>query len=217
MTPRLEPMDEFFTKRIEGYDEHMLGEVQGCAAGYRLMARLAAEAHPRTLLDLGCGTGLELDEIFRLLPGLRVTGIDMTQSMLDRLRSKHPARQLTTILGDYFETELGGPYDIAVSFETLHHFTPERKLELYKRLRASIAEGGEYIECDYMCDTDEQERGFFAELERLKREQGLGSGYYHYDTPLTIEKQKRLLLEAGFKSVEQVFREDNTVMLLCRV
>lgn len=212
---KLEKMDDFFTARIGGYDEHMLSEVGGCANGYRLMAEKIAALNPKRLLDLGCGTGLELDFILKLCPELEVVGIDMTSAMLEKLHEKHPA--VRTICGDYFEVPFGDNFDAAVSFETLHHFTRERKAQLYKKLFDSLTSGGVYIECDYMCDTDEQERGFFDELERLKREQELGSGYYHYDTPLTIEKQKRLLLEAGFASVVQIFREDNTVMLLCRV
>ena len=64
-----------------------------------------------------------------------------------------------------------------------------------------------------MCDTDEQERGFFEELERLKREQGLDGAQLHFDTPITVAGQIGLLRNAGFSKVEQVFREENTVML----
>ena len=36
----------------------------------------------QAILDLGCGTGLELDALFARFPDLRVTGIDMTEEML---------------------------------------------------------------------------------------------------------------------------------------
>jgi predicted TPR repeat methyltransferase len=35
----------------------------------------------QTLLDLGCGTDLELEEIFRHNSDVHVTGIDLTQAM----------------------------------------------------------------------------------------------------------------------------------------
>lgn len=206
-------MDEFFTSRVEGYDEHMLSEVGGCDAGYELMAKLVSELSPKRLLDLGCGTGLELDFIFKLCPDVEVTGIDMTAAMLEKLRNKHPDARLTLICGDYLETDFGEGYGAAVSFETLHHFTRERKLGLYKRLCDSLAPGGVYIECDYMCDTDEQEKWFFDELERQKREQGLDGTLFHFDTPITVSGQIELLRNAGFSKVGQVFREENTVML----
>ena len=37
---KLERMDDFFAARTEGYDEHMLEEVEGCKEGYAEMARL---------------------------------------------------------------------------------------------------------------------------------------------------------------------------------
>lgn len=208
---KLEKMEDFFTARIEGYDGHMLSEVGGCANGYRLMAEKIAGLNPKKLLDLGCGTGLELDFILKLCPELEVVGIDMTSAMLDKLREKHPS--VRTIRGDYFEVPFGSDYDAAVSFETLHHFTRERKLGLYKRLYDALAPCGVYIECDYMCDTDEQEKWFFDELERQKREQGLDGILLHFDTPITVSGQIELLKNAGFSKVEQVFREENTVML----
>ena len=63
----LETMSDFFTARVDGYDEHMLRDVEGCKEGYPLMASLIP-TNTRRLLDLGCGTGLELDEIFKLYP-----------------------------------------------------------------------------------------------------------------------------------------------------
>ena len=80
----LEEMSAFFTARIAEYDEHMLYCVEGCREGYVKMAELVPEK-ARTLLDLGCGTGLELSEIFKRIPDVEVVGIDLTQAMLEKL------------------------------------------------------------------------------------------------------------------------------------
>jgi len=212
-----EGMAEFFTARVDGYDEHMLQAVEGCREGYAKMAELLP-ADTRTLLDLGCGTGLELDAIFPRFPHLAVTGIDLTEAMLARLREKHPDKNLTLICGDYFKTDFGvNRFDCAVSFETLHHFTPQAKNELYTRLCAAIHPGGVYIECDYMAETQQQQDFFFAESERLRREAGIPAGRYcHCDTPCTDENQIRMLRAAGFSSVEKIFRIGGTVMLYAK-
>lgn len=213
----LETMSDFFTARTDMYDEHMLTEVEGCKEGYKKMAALMPSDCKR-LLDLGCGTGLELDEIFRLHPRLKVTGIDLTQAMLQKLREKHPDKDMTLICGDYFETDLGvNEYDCAVSFQTMHHFTKDKKLSLYKRLCHSLKDGGVYMECDYMVLTQAEEDHWFSENERLRKEQGIvGDEFYHYDTPCTVDNQIALLKEAGFTRVEQVFRMENTTMLVAR-
>ncbi len=69
MIMKLETMSDFFTARLEGYDEHMLEEVKGCREGYGKLAEALPE-NAGSLLDLGCGTGLELEEIFRRFPDL---------------------------------------------------------------------------------------------------------------------------------------------------
>ncbi len=77
----MEKMTSFFSKRADVYDTHMLTNVPGCKEGYDFMSTLVPKSC-KTLLDLGCGTGLELDPIFHAIPDIEVTGIDLTQEML---------------------------------------------------------------------------------------------------------------------------------------
>ncbi len=211
--PSLEKMDAFFAARVQGYDEHMLKNVEGCAEGYSLMADLVEDGS-WDILDLGCGTGLELDALFARYPHLAVTAIDLCMPMLERLFQKHPMKNLTLICGDYFEGNLGKEiYDCALSFESLHHFAPQKKTALYGRILDALKPGGLYIECDYMVDTPEEEAFFFAEYERLKKEQGLAEGYYHFDIPCTVAHQKSMLEEAGFCQITEHFKKGNTVLL----
>lgn len=212
---KLEKMADFFAERADMYDEHMLNEVEGCKEGYLKMATLVPEG-TKELLDLGCGTGLELDEILYLHPHINVTGIDLSAVMLRKLREKHPDKKLTLVCGDYFSEALGtDKFDCAVSFQTMHHFPKEKKLSLYKKINAALKEKGTYIECDYMVLTQEEEDLWFSENERLRRENVItDDGYYHYDTPCTVNNQLTLLKEAGFTKVAQVFRIENTTMLV---
>ena len=213
----MEKMTDFFINRLDGYDEHMITDVVGCKSAYAEMARLVP-ADSETLLDLGCGTGLELEGIFERLPDLSVTGIDLTKEMLDKLEQKYSDKNVTLINASYFDCELGvSVFDAAVSLETMHHFEPERKLELYRNIRNALKPGGLYIECDYMItDAAEQER-LFAECARVRTEEGIPEGeFYHFDTPCTVEFQKKLFLDAGFASSSDVFREGNTTIIVSR-
>ena len=210
----LEKMAAFFEARIEGYDDHMLNDVGGCRAGYLRMAE-EVPADASRLLDLGCGTGLELSPILRRLPSLSVVGIDLSAAMLGRLREKFPKSDVWTVEGDYFAVPFGEElFSAAVSFESLHHFSAEKKAGLYRKVHRALVEGGVFLECDYMVQTEEEEERLFAEYRRRLAEDGCdGEEYYHFDTPLTVKKEMALLREAGFSRVEEIFREENTVLL----
>lgn len=212
-----EPMAEFFAKRADGYDEHMLKNVVGCREAYPLMASLVPK-ETKELLDLGCGTGLELDEIFKLLPNLRVTGVDMTAEMLALLRKKHPEKDMNLICGDYFAVDFGrDAFDCAVSFETMHHFPRKEKTALYSRIREALRHGGCYIECDYMAETQAEEDFFFSEYAKLRKTGSIPEGtLVHYDTPFTAENQISILLDAGFSEAIHLFRKGNTSVIVAK-
>ncbi|MBR3817252.1 MAG: class I SAM-dependent methyltransferase [Clostridia bacterium] len=212
---QLEKMADFFSQRADMYDSHMLNEVEGCKEGYELIPQLLPQA-ANSLLDLGCGTGLELDGIFARFPDISVTGIDLCEAMLIKLKEKYSSKDIRLICGDYFtlnaEEEL---YDSAVSFQTMHHFEKQAKLSLYKKIYSAIKKGGVYIEGDYMVLTDEEEEHWFSESRRIRKALGILDGeFYHYDTPCSVKNQLELLEKAGFKNVRQVFRMENTTVIV---
>ena len=207
----LETMGGFFDRRVDSYEDHM----RPWRAYYRWLGELIP-AQAETLLDLGCGTGLELDEIFRLHPDIRVTGIDLAPGMLARLREKHPERKLTLTVGDYLTVPLAPcAFDIAVAFETMHHFPPETKLGLFRRIFAALRPGGMLLEGDYIAESDEMETYLFQELARRRARQHVPEGtFVHFDTPLTLAHELSLLSQAGFTAEVLGYRgEDNTPMI----
>lgn len=189
----LEEMSAFFQKRLEGYEEHM----SVWSDAYLELERLLPD-RVHTLLDLGCGTGLELDRILQKRPGLAVTGVDLSEAMLEQLRSKHPG--VHTVCGDYFREELGEDlYDAVVSFESLHHFGPEKKRGLFEKVRRSLKAGGVFLEADYLaCCPEEEELLAGTCLARRKAARIPEEVFVHFDTPLTPEHELTLLREAGF-------------------
>ncbi len=209
-----ETMNEFFKSRVNGYDEHMLNKVDGCREGYQKMAELLPE-HPEALLDLGCGTGLELDEIFRLHPAVAVTGVDLTRAMLDQLKKKHPDKKLVLMEENYLQCDFGSDrFDAAVSFETMHHFARAEKVKLYEKICRALRPNGTYIECDYMVTDPAEEEFLLREAERIRAEQHLQDGkIYHIDIPYTVEHQVQMLKEAGFPKTEALWRMGNTTIV----
>ena len=200
----LEKMSDFFEKRLSEYDKHMLTEIESATEFYPFTANLLPHAENSRILDLGCGTGLELEFYYELCPSAKVTGIDLSRGMLDALGKKFSEKDITLIVGSYFDEPLGeNIFDAAVSVESLHHFTKEEKLPLYTKLCAALKENSCFILTDYFALSDEEERMHRETLLRLKAEQGItDDAFYHYDTPLTVAHETEALIEAGFSSVE---------------
>lgn len=200
----LEKMDAFFDSRLAEYDAHQLTCIEGAREFYPYTAGLLPGEPGARVLDLGCGTGLELESYFSRNPGAKVTGIDLAPGMLEALAKKFPGRDLTLIQGSYFTVPFGEAiYDGAVSVESLHHFTQAEKIPLYEKLRRALKPGGCFILTDYFSQSEAEEAFCRRELLRLREAQGIDDGeFYHYDTPLTVEHEKAALTAAGFSSVE---------------
>lgn len=200
----LEKMAEFFESRLDDYDEHQLTCIDYATEFYPFTASCLPQFSGSRVLDLGCGTGLELGYYFETVPTAKITGIDLAPGMLEVLRNKFKDKSLTLILGSYFDVSFGvNTFDAVVSVESLHHFTKEQKISLYAKVKKALESDGYFIITDYFALSDEEERFCQAELIRLKKEQNiLDAEFYHYDTPLTIEHEKEALFTAGFSSVE---------------
>lgn len=218
---QLEKMNEFFNIRSESYDIQHVNGIDGGIESKNILASFLPK-NTETLIDLGIGTGLELEEVYKRFPNIKVTGIDIAEKMLEKLSEKYSDKHIELHLMSYFDYDFGkDKFDAALSVMTLHHYTHDVKTALYKRICDSINKNGVYIECDYMISEKETsnpqeiEDHFFSEYERLKKEQQLdGSMEYHYDTPCTVHNQRNMLLNAGFTLVKEVWQMKNTVVLV---
>lgn len=208
----LEKMGDFFDARVGGYEDHQLASIESAHDFYPYTARSLPEEPGIKILDLGCGTGLELKEYFEINPTAKVTGIDLSPEMLNALREKFPHKEMNLILGSYFDVPFGeNEFDCAMSVESLHHFSKEEKVPLYKKLRAALKDGGYFILTDYFAASEDQEDALRQELMKIRKEQNLSENeFYHYDTPLTIEHEMEAFLEAGFSSVKVLNHWKNT-------
>lgn len=205
-----EEMERFFDARARGYDEHMRGVVPSFDAFYGGIAGpLAKTDAPIRVLDLGCGTGLELEGIWAKAPRARVTGVDLSAEMLARLRDRWPARapQLELVKGSYLELPLGERvFDCAVSAMTLHHLLPTEKVDLYARIRESLVPGGRYVEGDYVVEPAEEARRLAAFREATRGDRP-GAPQRHLDIPGSLATQRELLARAGFRGFRLCWRE----------
>ena len=205
----LEKMSDFFEARLDGYDEHMMTNIESANEFYPFTAKQLPTTENCHVLDLGCGTGLELQEYYLLNPSAMVTGIDLSQGMLAELKRKFANKDITLMLGSYFDVPFGEEvFDAAVSVESLHHFTKGEKIKLYSKLHKALKDKGYFILTDYFSLSDDEEQMHRRNLLALKAEQGITDDeFYHYDIPLTVKHESEALVEAGFSVLSIVFRK----------
>ena len=161
-----EEMTDFFSKRLGIYEDVHLGH---WPEEYAHIADFFRDGL-NSLLDIGCGTGLELNAVYRRFPQAEVTGIDLCRDMMDKLQQTYRDKHFKAIVADYFECPFEAErYDAALSFETLHHFPYEKKKRIYQKLYRALKPGGYYIECDYMACCAEEERLCLEQYEYKRK------------------------------------------------
>ena len=214
---RSEPMGAFFNARAGGYNS--------ATSNYYDYQKFGAY-FPKTgeavrILDVGCGTGIELDHIWAQCPNAHITCVDVSRGMLDVLLKNHPGRHgcVTVVEASYTDWEYPREaFDIVTSHATMHHLFPEEKTGVYRKIRGTLKPSRVYIEGDFIVGDAllaEQYRRRHEAITEGLTEKERASGEYHVDIPLTLDVQIQLLRDAGFASVEVL--ADETTLQYCRV
>lgn len=155
-----------------------------------------ADRGPVQVLDVGCGSGAFGLGIIARQPDAHVTLLDW-DSVLPYARQQAESMglsdRMTTIAGDMFEVPLGGPYDIVIVANLLHHLTPERGTALLRRIRDAIAPDGRIVLVNFVADDNpspEDAGGHLFSIMALLWTSG-GQAY-------ELEDYSARLVEAGF-------------------
>jgi ubiquinone/menaquinone biosynthesis C-methylase UbiE len=129
-----------FDRSSNAYDEIVWRNRQGAE---RLVAALPAEGY-RDVLDVGCGTGLASLALTQRFEPRSITGVDLSQEMLERFRARLPA--FSGVLVNLHQADvLAMPvteesFDLVLSTMAFHWF-PDRLSALRAMARALRAGG----------------------------------------------------------------------------
>ena len=104
-----------------------------------LMARIDA-ASPRSVVDLGCGTGGVTRILAERWPEAQVTGLDSSAAMLAKARAGTPVPGVTWLEADIASWRPEGELDVVYSNAALHWVADHASL--FPRLVSTLAPGG---------------------------------------------------------------------------
>lgn len=112
---------EFFDNKAEGWDKK---EVRTQEFFDEFARRYFCLKPNMKVLDLGCGTGVVTNSIYKLT-NASVTGLDLSTEMIKIARKKYEGLPFNFIEGDFYESKLNG-YDSIICHNAYPHFADKQ-------------------------------------------------------------------------------------------
>ena len=212
-----------FNKAASDYDKNRRKVIPFMDAFYNAGINfLEFKGESPKVLDVGAGTGLFAEKLFKRFPAAELTLIDFSDEMLCIAKERFAGRaNIHFVLDDYFTHDFNQSFDIVISALSIHHLNAIEKSDLYKIFFKLLNTGGEFVNADLIISEYPvvQEKygekwidfiksnGFTDEQIEGHRSRML------LDDPSTISDQLNWMKEAGFKIAECLFKADNFAVL----
>jgi len=161
---------------------------------------LEGHTGPMRVLDIAAGHGLFGIEIAKQNPQARVTGLDWAPVLRVALRNAEKAGvkdRYDMLPGSAFEVDFGGPYDLVLLTNFLHHFDKPTCVALLKKVRAALKPGGKAATLEFVPNEDRVSPPMPAAFAlTMLTTTASGDAY-------TFRELRDMHLEAGFGSVRE--------------
>lgn len=163
------------------------------------VAFLAELAGPGPVLELAIGTGriaLPLGE-----RGIDVRGIDASEAMVARLRSKPGGDRVPITIGDFADVPIEGRFTLVyVVFNTLFALqTQEEQIRCFRNVAAHLLDGGVFVVEAFVPDLTRFDRDQRIETERVGLDQVWLGVARHHPVEQRVESQHVVLSEQGMR------------------
>jgi SAM-dependent methyltransferase len=112
---------------------------------------------PLRTLDIAAGHGLFGIELAKQNPRARVCAVDwapVLEVAKSNARKAGVEERYETIIGSAFEVNYGGPYDVVLLTNFLHHFDPATNVSLLRKVRAATQAGGRVAALEFVPNED---------------------------------------------------------------
>lgn len=178
----------------------------------------------RSVLDLGCGDGLFVQELLRIDPDMEPTLVDASEDMLSAARNRLSGCERAHFVQAGFQEILDNDplrerFDFILSSLAIHHLGPERKEALFGYVYSHLKPGGMFVIVDVVCAPDAVLEDMYLALWKewivdncdpaKKTELSQVPRKYRENTdnrPDSLPAQLGLLEGVGFKNVDCFYK-----------
>ncbi|MCX4362303.1 MAG: class I SAM-dependent methyltransferase [Clostridia bacterium] len=109
-------------------------------------------SRPKSVLDLGAGTGLLSYYWYGCFPDSRYTLVDIAEDMLQIAKERFLG--LENVNFEFLDYSLGLPkqeFDVVISALSIHHLENDEKDKLFKNIYDKLPSGGIFVNYDQFC------------------------------------------------------------------
>lgn len=185
---------------------------------------IASFIKPKAIVDLGAGTGLLSMYYYKHFPYASYTLVDVADKMLDIARARFASLTNVQYLVKDYRNDYDFSADTVISALSIHHLNDEAKLDLFSKIYSHLPKGGVFINYDQFCGKDKKmtealdkywyqhlENSSLSplEIERWQERRVL-------DKECSVDEEEKMLKDAGFDSVECVYRMQKFAVIVAR-
>jgi tRNA (cmo5U34)-methyltransferase len=216
----IEEIKTQFNRGAENYDRQRRGLIPDFDNFYTnavsLLKFCGRDFH--SIIDLGAGSGLLTQELYKLFPRARYTLVDVSVDMMNLAKERFAGLSAFSYLEmNYAENLPDIPCDLIASAVSIHHLETEQKAALYKNIYNKLDAGGIFINCDQFHSSSPAINDLYtawwdAFMDRSVREgvitddqKAASRGRRKLDREESIDDTLAMLRAGGFKKVDCIY------------
>ena len=177
---------------------HGMAPMMGVSAGPLGAIVLDGLSGPLRVLDIAAGHGLFGIEVAKLNPEAQITAVDwaaVLEVATGNARKAGVEERYHVLPGSAFDVEYGGPYDIVLLTNFLHHFDAPTCVGLLRKVRAALQPGGRAATLEFVPNEDRVSPPIAAAFSLTMLANTVAGDAY------TLRELEKMYREAGFGGI----------------
>lgn len=169
---------------------------------------------PKSVLDLGAGTGLLTYYWYKECSTAKYMMVDIAGEMLDVAQKRFAGtKNVMATIVNYNEAFPTGNYDAVISALSIHHLDDFQKERLFKKIYEKLPKGGIFVNYDQFCaDTPKMNDWYNSYWESQLQASGLTDRDIELwkerrklDKECSVETEIQMLDRCGFSEVKCIY------------